>query len=147
MRWMEAHWDEATATYGAAQVSAMSQRNFLRRFKVETGQTPTEYLQGARQRNMPLAIADGSASRAYHTSMRRRQRRASHAPVAQPARRDSHAIPARAEHFQHGCRFWKRESAEQQQADPLRRIHIWSSVQSHAAIALTTCPTLHRLPR
>jgi transcriptional regulator GlxA family with amidase domain len=43
-KWLEANGDRAIAIDEAAQVAAMSERNFLRRFKIEMGVTPSEYL-------------------------------------------------------------------------------------------------------
>jgi transcriptional regulator GlxA family with amidase domain len=43
-RWLEANGDRPIAIDEAAQVAAMSERNFLRRFKMEMGVTPSEYL-------------------------------------------------------------------------------------------------------
>jgi transcriptional regulator GlxA family with amidase domain len=43
-RWLEANGDRPIAIDEAAQVAAMSERNFLRRFKIEMGVTPSEYL-------------------------------------------------------------------------------------------------------
>ena len=43
-RWIEANASRAITIDEAAQVALMSTRNFLRRFKVETGLTPSEYL-------------------------------------------------------------------------------------------------------
>jgi len=43
-RWLEANGDRSIAIDEAAQVAAMSERNFLRRFKIEMGVTPSEYL-------------------------------------------------------------------------------------------------------
>lgn len=43
-RWIEAHGDRAISVDDAAQVAAMSERNFLRRFKTEIGVTPSDYL-------------------------------------------------------------------------------------------------------
>jgi transcriptional regulator GlxA family with amidase domain len=48
MHWLEAHWNESVAMHEAADAAAMSERNFLRRFKIETGQTPNAYLQRLR---------------------------------------------------------------------------------------------------
>jgi transcriptional regulator GlxA family with amidase domain len=47
-RWLEANSDRNIAIDDAAQVAAMSERNFLRRFKVEMGLTPSDYLLSAR---------------------------------------------------------------------------------------------------
>ena len=43
-RWLEANGDRQISIDEAAQVAAMSERNFLRRFKIEMGVTPSEYL-------------------------------------------------------------------------------------------------------
>jgi transcriptional regulator GlxA family with amidase domain len=43
-RWFEANCDRPIAIDEAAQVATMSERNFLRRFKIEMGVTPSEYL-------------------------------------------------------------------------------------------------------
>jgi transcriptional regulator GlxA family with amidase domain len=43
-RWLEANVDRAISIDDAAQVAAMSERNFLRRFKIEIGMTPSDYL-------------------------------------------------------------------------------------------------------
>jgi transcriptional regulator GlxA family with amidase domain len=43
-RWIEANGDRAISVDDAAQVAAMSERNFLRRFKMEMGVTPSDYL-------------------------------------------------------------------------------------------------------
>lgn len=47
-RWLEANGDRNIAIDEAAQVAAMSERNFLRRFKVEMGLTPSDYLLSVR---------------------------------------------------------------------------------------------------
>lgn len=47
-RWLEANVDRPVSIDAAAQVAAMSERNFLRRFKSEIGMTPSDYLQRAR---------------------------------------------------------------------------------------------------
>lgn len=47
-RWLEANVDQPVAIDDAAQVAAMSERNFLRRFKSEIGMTPSDYLLRAR---------------------------------------------------------------------------------------------------
>jgi transcriptional regulator GlxA family with amidase domain len=47
-RWLEANGDRNIAIDDAAQVVAMSERNFLRRFKVEMGLTPSDYLLSVR---------------------------------------------------------------------------------------------------
>ena len=44
VRWLETNASRAITIDEAAQVALMSTRNFLRRFKVETGTTPSEYL-------------------------------------------------------------------------------------------------------
>ena len=43
-RWLAANGDRAVSICEAAQVAAMSERNFLRRFKLELGITPSDYL-------------------------------------------------------------------------------------------------------
>lgn len=43
-RWLEANGDRPITIDDAAQVAAMSERNFLRRFKIEMGVTPSDYL-------------------------------------------------------------------------------------------------------
>ncbi|MFP3564959.1 helix-turn-helix domain-containing protein [Paraburkholderia sp. SIMBA_030] len=47
-KWLEANGDREIAIDEAAQVAAMSERNFLRRFKIEMGVTPSEYLLSVR---------------------------------------------------------------------------------------------------
>ena len=47
-RWIEANIDRPISIDDAAQVAAMSERNFLRRFKSEIGMTPSDYLLRAR---------------------------------------------------------------------------------------------------
>ncbi|AXF05526.1 GlxA family transcriptional regulator [Paraburkholderia hospita] len=47
-RWLEANVDRPISIDHAAQVAAMSERNFLRRFKNEMGMTPSDYLLQAR---------------------------------------------------------------------------------------------------
>lgn len=47
-RWLEANVDRSVFIDDAAQVAAMSERNFLRRFKNEIGMTPSDYLLRAR---------------------------------------------------------------------------------------------------
>lgn len=47
-RWLEANVDRPICIDDAAQVAAMSERNFLRRFKSEIGMTPSDYLLRAR---------------------------------------------------------------------------------------------------
>ena len=47
-RWLEANVERPVSIDDAAQVAAMSERNFLRRFKSEIGMTPSDYLQRAR---------------------------------------------------------------------------------------------------
>ncbi|WP_144107888.1 GlxA family transcriptional regulator [Paraburkholderia sp. BCC1886] len=47
-RWLEANVDRPVSIDAAAQVAAMSERNFLRRFKSEIGMTPSDYLLRAR---------------------------------------------------------------------------------------------------
>jgi transcriptional regulator GlxA family with amidase domain len=43
-RWIEANGERPITIEDAAQVAAMSERNFLRRFKIEMGVTPSDYL-------------------------------------------------------------------------------------------------------
>ncbi|CAN0627242.1 Helix-turn-helix, AraC domain-containing protein [Burkholderia multivorans] len=43
-RWLAANGERAVSICEAAQVAAMSERNFLRRFKLELGITPSDYL-------------------------------------------------------------------------------------------------------
>ncbi|SFU24832.1 GlxA family transcriptional regulator [Paraburkholderia aspalathi] len=47
-RWLDANVDRPISIEDAAQVVAMSERNFLRRFKSEIGMTPSDYLLRAR---------------------------------------------------------------------------------------------------
>ena len=47
-RWLEANGDRPIAIDDAAQIAAMSERNFLRRFKMEMGVTPSDYLTNVR---------------------------------------------------------------------------------------------------
>jgi len=47
-RWLESNVDRPVSIDAAAQVAAMSERNFLRRFKSEIGMTPSDYLLRAR---------------------------------------------------------------------------------------------------
>jgi len=47
-RWIEANCERSITVVDAAQASAMSERNYLRRFKHEIGITPSEYLFRAR---------------------------------------------------------------------------------------------------
>ncbi|WP_345813641.1 helix-turn-helix domain-containing protein [Paraburkholderia sp. PREW-6R] len=49
-RWMEANCDRPVSVADAAQVAAMSERNFLRRFKHEMHVTPSDYLLQVRLR-------------------------------------------------------------------------------------------------
>jgi AraC family transcriptional regulator, glycine betaine-responsive activator len=49
-RWMEANCDRPLSVADAAQVAAMSERNFLRRFKHEMQLTPSDYLLQVRLR-------------------------------------------------------------------------------------------------
>jgi transcriptional regulator GlxA family with amidase domain len=49
-RWMEANCDRPVSVADAAQVAAMSERNFLRRFKHEMQITPSDYLLQVRLR-------------------------------------------------------------------------------------------------
>ncbi|WP_322003997.1 helix-turn-helix domain-containing protein [Paraburkholderia tropica] len=44
IRWLEAHVDKPMSIRDAAQAAAMSERNYLRRFKAATGFTPSEYV-------------------------------------------------------------------------------------------------------
>ncbi len=43
-RWLEANCERAISINEAAQIAIMSERNFLRRFKMEIGVTPSDYL-------------------------------------------------------------------------------------------------------
>lgn len=47
-RWLQDNCDRPISIADAAQVAAMSERNFLRRFKLELGMTPSDYLLQAR---------------------------------------------------------------------------------------------------
>ncbi|CAE6911510.1 HTH-type transcriptional activator RhaS [Paraburkholderia domus] len=47
-RWLDANIDRPISIDDVARVAAMSQRNFLRRFKSEVGMTPSDYLLRAR---------------------------------------------------------------------------------------------------
>jgi len=47
-RWLEANVDRPISIDDAARLAAMSERNFLRRFKNEIGMTPSDYLLRAR---------------------------------------------------------------------------------------------------
>jgi transcriptional regulator GlxA family with amidase domain len=47
-RWLDENVDRHITIEFAADVAAMSERNFLRRFKAEIGMTPSDYLQRAR---------------------------------------------------------------------------------------------------
>lgn len=47
-RWIEENGGKSVAIADAAQIAAMSERNFLRRFKIEIGVTPSEYLMYSR---------------------------------------------------------------------------------------------------
>ena len=47
-RWIAEHYTEAISVADAARVAAMSERNYLRRFKWALGLTPSEYLLRAR---------------------------------------------------------------------------------------------------
>lgn len=49
-RWMESNCDRAVSIADAAQIAAMSERNFLRRFKEEMGVTQSDYLLQVRLR-------------------------------------------------------------------------------------------------
>lgn len=48
MRWLRENSHRAISISQVAQVASMSERNFLRRFKLETAMTPSEYLMNAR---------------------------------------------------------------------------------------------------
>lgn len=47
-RWLKANVDRQVSIDNAAQIAAMSERNFLRHFKSEIGMTPSDYLLRAR---------------------------------------------------------------------------------------------------
>jgi transcriptional regulator GlxA family with amidase domain len=47
-RWLQDNCERPISVVDAAQVAAMSERNFLRRFKIEMGITPSDYLLQAR---------------------------------------------------------------------------------------------------
>lgn len=47
-RWLRQHCEQDISIAGAAEVAAMSERNFLRRFKLEMGITPSDFLLQAR---------------------------------------------------------------------------------------------------
>jgi transcriptional regulator GlxA family with amidase domain len=47
-RWLQDNCERPISIADAAQVAAMSERNFLRRFKLELGMTPSDYLLQAR---------------------------------------------------------------------------------------------------
>jgi len=47
-RWLHEHCEQQISVSDAAQVATMSERNFLRRFKLEMGVTPSDYLLHAR---------------------------------------------------------------------------------------------------
>ncbi|MDE1183036.1 helix-turn-helix domain-containing protein [Paraburkholderia sp.] len=47
-RWLQENCQNSISVADAAQIAAMSERNFLRRFKLEMGITPSEYLLHAR---------------------------------------------------------------------------------------------------
>lgn len=47
-RWLEANVDRPISIDDAARLAAMSERNFLRRFKSEIGMTPSDFLLRAR---------------------------------------------------------------------------------------------------
>jgi len=47
-RWITAHYAEEISVADAARIAAMSERNYLRRFKCALGMTPSEYLIRAR---------------------------------------------------------------------------------------------------
>jgi transcriptional regulator GlxA family with amidase domain len=47
-QWLQENCERPISVIDAAQVVAMSERNFLRRFKLEMGITPSEYLLQAR---------------------------------------------------------------------------------------------------
>jgi len=57
-RWLEANVDRPISIDDAAQVAAMSERNFLRRFKSEIGMTPSDYLLRARLNMSCLMLID-----------------------------------------------------------------------------------------
>jgi transcriptional regulator GlxA family with amidase domain len=47
-RWIEENGEKSVSIAEVAQIAAMSERNFLRRFKIEIGVTPSEYLMYSR---------------------------------------------------------------------------------------------------
>ncbi|PRX26050.1 transcriptional regulator GlxA family with amidase domain [Paraburkholderia sp. BL18I3N2] len=59
-RWLEANVDLPVSIDDAAQVAAMSERNFLRRFKSEIGMTPSDYLLRARLNMSCRMLLDSS---------------------------------------------------------------------------------------
>ncbi|WP_258187607.1 helix-turn-helix domain-containing protein [Trinickia symbiotica] len=48
IQWLNEHYAERVSVSAIAQHASMSERNFLRRFKAELGQTPTQYLSSIR---------------------------------------------------------------------------------------------------
>lgn len=57
-RWLEANHERPISVADAAQAVAMSERNFLRRFKLELGMTPSDYLLGIRLRRSCRLLAE-----------------------------------------------------------------------------------------
>lgn len=47
-QWLQAHSDQPISIGDAARIAAMSERNFLRRFRMEMGLSPSDYLQKVR---------------------------------------------------------------------------------------------------
>jgi len=47
-RWIQQHCEQDISIADAAEVATMSERNFLRRFKLEMGVTPSDFLLQAR---------------------------------------------------------------------------------------------------
>jgi AraC-like DNA-binding protein len=48
IQWLNEHYAERVSVSAIAQRASMSERNFLRRFKAEVGQTPSQYLSSIR---------------------------------------------------------------------------------------------------
>lgn len=58
VRWIHENGDNPVSVAGLARHVSMSERNFLRRFKREIGQTPSEYLMGVRLNLARRLLAD-----------------------------------------------------------------------------------------